>query len=67
MESIDFDEASAAWRANKVRLKGGAFRYRCSYIKTTTGNNCRHKLYYDGYCKYHYYYFKQAGLTVSKN
>lgn len=30
--SATFDEASAAWRENKIARKGGAFSYKCSYI-----------------------------------
>lgn len=36
---INFDEASAAWRANKKRLVGGWFAYRCVYIHSS-GKHC---------------------------
>ena len=39
MSDIDFDEASAAWRANKKSLGGGMFAYRCAYIHTS-GKRC---------------------------
>lgn len=39
MSEIDFDEASAAWRANKKSLGGGMFAYRCAYIHTG-GKRC---------------------------
>ena len=28
MDTIDFDEASKAWRSNKIKLKNGCFRYK---------------------------------------
>jgi hypothetical protein len=37
---IDFDGASAAWRANKKYLGNGMFVYRCSYIHSD-GKPCR--------------------------
>lgn len=29
---IDFDEASRAWKANKINKGGGYFVYRCSFL-----------------------------------
>lgn len=37
--SIDFDEAAAAWRANKRPLGRGLFAYRCCYVHST-GSLC---------------------------
>lgn len=31
---LDFDEASKAWRKNKVHLKGGAFSYKCMHVRS---------------------------------
>jgi hypothetical protein len=39
MEPIDFDEASRAWRANKVVLGHGYFAYRCQYLHRN-GRQC---------------------------
>jgi hypothetical protein len=36
---IDFDGASAAWRANKRRMGNGCYKYVCESI-TKTGKNC---------------------------
>lgn len=33
--NIDFDEASRAWRENKVAIGNGEFRYKCCFISTT--------------------------------
>jgi hypothetical protein len=37
--NIDFDEASAAWRANKKPVGNGTFKYICCGI-TKMGNKC---------------------------
>ena len=50
---IDFDEASAAWRANKKPVANGTFKYICCGI-TKTGNKCnRQPLLNSEYCKTH--------------
>ena len=36
---IDFDEASKAWRKNKLYIGYGSFRYRC-LSKTKKGDMC---------------------------
>ena len=38
--TIDFDEASKAWLANKVRVGPGCYRYTCVAI-TKTGHSCK--------------------------
>lgn len=40
MDTIDFDEASKAWRANKKVLKNGTFAYKCIHIHST-GSPCK--------------------------
>ena len=40
MDTINFDEASNAWRANKKVLKNGTFAYRCKHIYST-GSSCK--------------------------
>jgi len=40
MDTIDFDEASVAWRANKKVLKNGAFAYKCAHVHST-GSPCK--------------------------
>ena len=57
--TIDFDEASRAWRENKRTLKNGMFsykksKYRCMHI-CDDGKRCKKKqlIAYE-YCEYHY-------------
>jgi hypothetical protein len=38
--NIDFNEASLAWRKNKINSKNGTFLYRCG-ILTTSGKICK--------------------------
>ena len=50
---INFDEASIAWRANKVAKKDGGFAYICEG-KTKLGKKCvRKPLAGCNYCKLH--------------
>jgi hypothetical protein len=37
---IDFEEASIAWRKNKISIGNGSFKYRC-VAKTKTGDLCK--------------------------
>ena len=37
--TIDFDEASKAWRKNKIHLGNGYFAYQCNYIHSN-GRQC---------------------------
>jgi hypothetical protein len=37
--NIDFDEASAAWKANKKSKRNGTYRYVCQGL-TKTGKKC---------------------------
>jgi hypothetical protein len=37
---IDFEEASRAWRENKISIGNGSFKYRC-VAKTKNGNLCK--------------------------
>lgn len=36
---IDFDEASAAWNANKKKVANGCYKYICGH-KLKNGNRC---------------------------
>jgi len=38
---IDFEAASIAWRANKVALANGCFRYKCAHFSRTRNSFCR--------------------------
>ena len=40
MDRATFDEASAAWRENKIPRKGGAFSYKCMYVHSN-GKLCK--------------------------
>jgi hypothetical protein len=42
MEPIDFDAASAAWRANKKVLANGMFAYKCVHVHST-GRPCNNR------------------------
>jgi hypothetical protein len=37
---IDFDEASALWRANKEPIGNGSFKYVCAVITDEKGKRC---------------------------
>lgn len=52
---IDFEEASAEWRKNKIRQPYGAFKYRCCYTSKNTGNPCKKQVANDksSFCKQH--------------
>ena len=39
--NIDFDAASEAWRANKVKIGQGHYAYLCSATTQTTGKSCK--------------------------
>ena len=41
---MDFDEASAAWRENKVYKGKGVFAYKCIYIHSN-GKHCSRSVY----------------------
>jgi hypothetical protein len=43
MEAHDFDAASAAWWANKKKLKGGMCAYKCIYIHSD-GKQCKNTI-----------------------
>jgi len=40
--NIDFDEATTYWKANKLSIGNGCYKYICGK-KTTTGNFCNKK------------------------
>jgi len=52
---INFEEASAEWRKNKIKQPFGAFKYRCGYISKKTGNLCKKQVANDklSFCKQH--------------
>lgn len=57
MDDIDFDAASKAWRANKVALKNGWFRYKCAHCSRTRGGFCRKEpVIGTTLCKFHLRY-----------
>lgn len=49
---IDFDEASKAWRRNKIALDYGEFRYCCCQF-TKKGEKCKNKIVQDDLCHLH--------------
>jgi hypothetical protein len=40
-----FDDASAAWRSNKIVHKGGTFHYTCQAMSVSRGRPCGKKVY----------------------
>jgi hypothetical protein len=51
---IDFDEASECWKANKISIGNGSYRYICAN-KTKNNNGCLRKcLQGEIYCKTHF-------------
>ena len=63
--SIDFDEASRAWRENKIKLSNGCYKYKpqvhvCSHM-TVKGNQCRNRIKGDSIqnvCRIHLKHYK---------
>ena len=61
--TIDFDEASRAWTANKKRIRNGCYKYVCCVEKN--GKLCNKKcLAGENYCKTH---CKATYISVSSN
>lgn len=62
--TIDFDEASEAWRANKRSIGNGHYRYLCS--KKNKNNNCCliKCLHGENYCKTHLKMFNEGKLNL---
>ncbi len=51
---IDFDLASAKWRANKISGGNGTFKYVCNYILLNEDRCCNTRLSsHKQYCKKH--------------
>lgn len=51
---FDFDEASEAWKANKISIGNGSYRYMCAN-KSEKNRKCLKKcLHGEIYCKTHY-------------
>jgi hypothetical protein len=40
-----FDDASAAWRSNKIVHNGGTFHYTCQAMSVSRGRPCGKKVY----------------------
>jgi len=40
-----FDDASAAWRSNKIVHHGGTFHYKCQATSVSRGRPCGKKVY----------------------
>jgi len=54
--NIDFDGASACWKANKTSIGNGSYRYRCLHV-CTMGKECNKTAVFTiDYCKQHYKY-----------
>lgn len=63
-DSNFFNEASIAWRLNKISHKGGAFSYKCFYIHSN-GKKCNKQIFIEPYCKRHKWLIEN-GKTVIK-
>ena len=60
---IDFDEASEAWKANKISIGNGSYRYACAN-KSAKNCKCLKKcLPGEIYCKTHYKPLQMCNLT----
>lgn len=60
--SINFDEASEAWKANKRLIGNGSYKYVCSK-KGKNNNYCIAKcLPGEDYCRTHFKMFKEGKL-----
>lgn len=63
---IDFDEASKAWRSNKINKGGGHFVYRCSFLYKT-GKMCPKKVLNPHVyaCRVHIHRIKKRDISPS--
>jgi hypothetical protein len=60
---IDFDEASEAWKANKISIGNGSYRYLCAQRGKSTNNLCIKKcLPGEDYCAVHYKMLQKKGI-----
>ena len=63
--SIDFDEASKAWRQNKIHKGNGYFVYRCCYVHQN-GSICKKpslsQIVHS--CKQHFYRMNKPNKKV---
>ena len=60
---IDFDEASEAWKANKVSIGNGSYKYLCQQKGIKSHNYCIKKcLPGEDYCAVHYKILQKKGL-----
>ena len=56
--NIDFDGASACWKANKTSTGNGSYRYRCLHV-CIKGKTCnKTDVFTIDYCKQHYKYHR---------
>jgi hypothetical protein len=61
-----FDDASKEWRANKRKLKGGAYRYTCETY--TNGKKCwRDVCMKSEFCREHYTKQQSQNVVIVKN
>ena len=51
--SIDFDEASAAWRENKIVGANGCYKYKCTQICKNSKECSLSCVIFENYCKRH--------------
>lgn len=52
--NFDFDEASSAWRENKIKQPNGCYKYRCMGQNRDTSCCKRPCMKETDYCKTHY-------------
>ena len=50
---IDFDEASKAWKLNKISIGNGSYKYICKHLSKTNKICARKCLQNEEYCSVH--------------
>ena len=61
-----FDDASAAWRLNKIAHKSGAFSYKCFYIHSN-GKKCNKPIVLEPYCKRHKWLIENGKTAIKES
>jgi hypothetical protein len=60
-----FDASSAAWLANKRRIKGGSFRYTCDHQYSATRRCGRDVFMKESFCRQHYHLEQNRKLKAA--
>jgi len=60
--NIDFDEASQAWKANKLSIGNGSYKYVCKKRGIRNNMCIKSCLAGEEYCSVHYKMFKEGKI-----